>query len=233
MCQFKTIRSFLNHTVWNYKATYVKYDLSSNKRHFFEVDFLLNAAFVHLRIFWGSGPGGGGGHMSKFWQGCSSLFLGLKFGQILFFWVGKCFSYFSEFCKISAIFLGLTNFQLFFFGLPIFVSHTWILWMKNTVLKNKIIVAFHIYSNFDHHFSSWVILFFWVWILGHSIFLGLNLESFYFMGSWNLFSDEHPCQRNACVPNWGSGVSWRAAIVRGRCLKEGIQYTELLNQLNS
>ena len=52
------------------------------------------------------------------------IFLGLKFGQILFFWVGKFFSYFSGFCKISAIFLGLTNFQLFFLGLPIFVSHT-------------------------------------------------------------------------------------------------------------
>ena len=33
-----------------------------------------------------------GGNMSKFRQGCSSYFLGLKFGQILFCWVGKCFS---------------------------------------------------------------------------------------------------------------------------------------------
>ena len=52
--------------------------------------------------------------MSKFRQGCSSYFLGLKFDQILFFWVGKFFSYFSGFCKRFAIFLGLTNFQLFF-----------------------------------------------------------------------------------------------------------------------
>ena len=51
------------------------------------------------------------------------IFGGLKFGQILFFWVGKFFSYFSGFCKISAIFLGLTNVQLFL-GLPIFVSNT-------------------------------------------------------------------------------------------------------------
>ena len=33
---------------------------------------------------------------------------------VLFFWVGKFFSYFSGFRKISAIFLGLTNFQLYF-----------------------------------------------------------------------------------------------------------------------
>ena len=32
------------------------------------------------------------------------IFLGLKFGQVLFFWVGKFFSYFSGFHKISAIF---------------------------------------------------------------------------------------------------------------------------------
>ena len=42
------------------------------------------------------------------------LFLGLKFGQILFFCIGKFFSYFSGFCKFSAIFVGLTNFHLFF-----------------------------------------------------------------------------------------------------------------------
>ena len=32
------------------------------------------------------------------------IFLGLKFGQILFCWVGKFFSYFTGFRKISAIF---------------------------------------------------------------------------------------------------------------------------------
>ena len=42
---------------------------------------------------------------------------------------------------------------------------------EHTVLKNKIIVAFHIYSNFDHHF-----------ILSHSSFLGLNFGAFYFFG---------------------------------------------------
>ena len=42
------------------------------------------------------------------------IFLGLKFGQILFFWVGKFFSYFS----------GSNKFPAIFFNLPIFVSHT-------------------------------------------------------------------------------------------------------------
>ena len=58
--------------------------------------------------------GGGGGHMSKFDRDARPIFLGLKFGQILFFWVGNFFSYFSGFRKISAIFWGLTNFQLIF-----------------------------------------------------------------------------------------------------------------------
>ena len=52
--------------------------------------------------------------MSNFDRDARPIFLGLKFGRILFFWVGKCFSYFSGFHKISAIFSGLTNFQLFF-----------------------------------------------------------------------------------------------------------------------
>ena len=51
------------------------------------------------------------------------IFLGLKFGQILFFWVGKFLSYFSGFRKISATFLGLTNFQLFF-GVFLVLYHT-------------------------------------------------------------------------------------------------------------
>ena len=37
----------------------------------------------------------------------------LKFGQISFFCVGKVLSYFFGFRKTSAIFLGLTNSQLF------------------------------------------------------------------------------------------------------------------------
>ena len=67
-----------------------------------------------------------GGTCQNFNRDARPLFLGLKFGQILSFWVGKFFSYFSEFRKISAIFWRLTKWQLFL-GLPIFVSHTWIL----------------------------------------------------------------------------------------------------------
>ena len=50
-----------------------------------------------------------GAHV-KLLTGMFVLFLGLKFGQILFFWVGKFFSYFSGFRKISAIFFGSSNF---------------------------------------------------------------------------------------------------------------------------
>ena len=96
-------------------------------------------------------------------------FLGLKFGQILFFWVGKFFSYFPRFCKISATFLGLTNFQLFFGSSSFCITHLNPLNEEHSVLKNKIIVAFHIYSNFDHHFILSHSIF-WDRILGHSIF---------------------------------------------------------------
>ena len=58
--------------------------------------------------------------MSNFSQGCSSYCMGLKFGQILFFWVGKFFSYFSGFRKISATFWFWKNFQLFFLSLTNF-----------------------------------------------------------------------------------------------------------------
>ena len=65
----------------------------------------------------------GGGTCQNFDRDARPIFLGLKFGQILFFWVGKFFSYFSGFHKISAIFLGLTNFQLFFWVFQ-FLYHT-------------------------------------------------------------------------------------------------------------
>ena len=131
-----------------------------------------------------------GGTCQNFDRDARPIFLGLKFFQILFFWVSQNFRYFFWVWQISSYFLGL----------PILVSHTWILWMKNTQYWKKIIVTFHIYSNFDNNC-----------ILSHSIFRGLNFGAFYFLGfefrvilfflgSWNLFSDEHPYQRNACVP---------------------------------
>ena len=66
---------------------------------------------------------GGGAHLKILTGMLVPFFLGLKFDQILFFWVGKFFSYFSGFRKISAIFLGLTNFQLFFWVF-LFLYHT-------------------------------------------------------------------------------------------------------------
>ena len=45
-----------------------------------------------------------GGTCQNFDNDARPIFLGLKFGQILFFWVGKFFSYFSGFRNISAIF---------------------------------------------------------------------------------------------------------------------------------
>ena len=50
---------------------------------------------------------GEGGTCQNFDRDAHPIFLGLKFGQILFFWIGKFFSYFSGFHKISTIFLGL------------------------------------------------------------------------------------------------------------------------------
>ena len=131
------------------------------------------------------GGGGGGGTCQNFDRDARPIFLGLKFGQILFFWVGIIFlSIFLGFAKLPAIFLGL----------PIFISHTWILWMKNTILKNKIILAFHIYSNFDNHC-----------ILSHSIFLGLNFGAFFF---WEV----EICSRTS-IP-----VKEMLVCLPGRCL---------------
>ena len=82
-------------------------------------------------------PRGGGGTCQNFDRDARPIFfLGLKFGQILFFWVGKFFSYFSRFCKIPAIFLGLTNFQLFFGSSNFCVTNLIPLHEEHTVLKN-------------------------------------------------------------------------------------------------
>ena len=73
-----------------------------------------------------------GGTCLNFDRDARPIFLGLKFGQILFFWVG----YFSGFGKISATFLGLTNFQLFFGSSNFFITHLNPLNEEHTVLKN-------------------------------------------------------------------------------------------------
>ena len=78
-----------------------------------------------------------GGTCRNFDRDARPIFLGLKFGQILFFWIGKFFSCFSGFRKIYAIFLGLTNFQLFFLGSFNFcITHLNPLNEEHTVLKN-------------------------------------------------------------------------------------------------
>ena len=52
------------------------------------------------------------------------FFGGLKFGHILFFWVGKFFSYFFWVSQNFRYFLGSDKFPAILLGLPIFVSHT-------------------------------------------------------------------------------------------------------------
>ena len=118
-------------------------------------------------------PVPGGGHMSKFIQGCSSYFWVWNLAKSYFAGLVNSFSYFSGFHKISATFLGLTNFQLFFWVFQ-FLYHTIesFEWRPHSTGKHKIIVAFHIYSNFDKHS-----------ILTHSIFFYLNFGAFYFLGS--------------------------------------------------
>ena len=64
-----------------------------------------------------------GGGAQNFDRDARPTFLGLKFGQILFFWVGKFFSYFLGFEKFL-LFFGSDKFSAIFLGLPIFVSHT-------------------------------------------------------------------------------------------------------------
>ena len=77
-----------------------------------------------------------GGTCQNFDRDARPIFLGLKFGQILFFWVGKFFSYFSGFRKNFCYFLGLTNFQLFFKSSYFCITHLNPLNEEHTVLKN-------------------------------------------------------------------------------------------------
>ena len=77
-----------------------------------------------------------GGTCQNFDRDARPTFLGLKFGKILFFWVGRFFSYFSGFCKISAIF-GSEKFPAIFWVFQIFcVTHLNPLHEEHTVLKN-------------------------------------------------------------------------------------------------
>ena len=84
---------------------------------------MLNMLLIGSQNRWHKRDLGGGGTCQNFDRDARPIFLGLKFGQNLFFWVGKFFSYFSGFRKISAIFLGLTNLQLFVWVF-LFLYHT-------------------------------------------------------------------------------------------------------------
>ena len=81
---------------------------------------------------------GGRGICQNFDRDARPIFLGLKSGQILFFWVGKFFSYFSGFRKMSAIFGGLTNLQLFFGSSNFCMTHLNPLNEEHTVLTSII-----------------------------------------------------------------------------------------------
>ena len=104
-------------------------------------------------------------------RGARPTFLCLKFGQILFFSVGRFSSSFSGQGKISAIFLGLINMPLFF----------WVFQFSYLKFKSQYL-SFILESFYFSGLEIWIILFFWVLILvilffwvrfqRHSIFLG-------------------------------------------------------------
>ena len=66
----------------------------------------------------------GGGTCQTFDRDARPIFLGLKFGQILLFWVGNFLAIFLGFAKFP-LFLGSDKFPAIFLGgLQVFVSHT-------------------------------------------------------------------------------------------------------------
>ena len=75
----------------------------------------------------------GGGALVKILTGMLVLFFGFEIWRNPIFLGWQTF---SGFCKISAIFLGLTNFQLFFWSSNFCVTHLNPLHEEHTVLKN-------------------------------------------------------------------------------------------------
>ena len=131
---------------------------------------------------------------------------------VLFFWVWNLAkSYFCGLANFLAIFLSFAKFPLFFWVWQISsnffessnfcITHLKPLNEEHTVLKNKIIVAFHVYSNYDHQFIlSYSI--FWIWILGHSIF-GFKFRVILFFWEVEICSRTSiPVKESACVPPW-------------------------------
>ena len=85
------------------------------------------AASMHFTVNWAISnqtPAPEGGTCQNFDRDARPIFLGLKFGQIQFFCVGKFFLlFFLGYTKFPLIVLGLTNFQLFFWVFQ-FLYHT-------------------------------------------------------------------------------------------------------------
>ena len=113
-------------------------------------------------------------------------------------------------------FLGLTNFQLIFWVFEC-LYHTLDLleWRTHSTEKHKIIIFFHIYYfKYDYVIEKLILriisflFFFFVSISSYPIFVGFSFVSFYsfcvrieihsiILCSWNLWSDEHACQKHA------------------------------------
>ena len=128
-----------------------------------------NFPFMILMIMmtsWGTfkSQGGVGGRCQTFDRDARPIFWVWNLAKSYLSGLSNFLAIFLGFAKFR-YFLGLTNFQLFFGSSNFCITHLNPLNEEHTVLKNKIIVASHIYSNFEHHC-----------ILSHSIFLGLNFR---------------------------------------------------------
>ena len=102
----------------------VKQTCNPSKIRIFGIDFTAHflklIMFRELRITMFSSQGCG--HLSKFRQECASYFLGLIFGQVLFFCVGKFLSYFFKFHTNLHYPHGSDKFLAIFWGLPILLN---------------------------------------------------------------------------------------------------------------
>ena len=122
---------------------------------------------------------------------------------VLFFWAWNLAkSYFSGLANFLAISLGFAKFLRYFLGSDKFPAIFWVFqflchtlesfaWRTHSTEKLnhssfsylfELRQTLHLESFYFSGFEFWGVLFFWVWILGHSIFLGLNFGALYFLG---------------------------------------------------
>ena len=79
---------------------------------------------------------GGGGKCQNFDRDARPIFWGLKFGQILFFWVGNFLAIFLGFARFP-LFFWVLQISSYFFGSSSFcITHLNLLNVAHTVLKN-------------------------------------------------------------------------------------------------